>query len=211
MDKADPIAAQVEALLPCPFLCGKDGVYEHDDHCPAHYRLAVEQALREALPTWRAIETVPKDGTPILAWMVDASPHRAWQPERERNAPGICYWTNHNGGGWVSHRFGTPVLWMPLPDGPPPSKPRRPMMSDKLSYIYLAGMGVCILVSPCKVMQPVRKTTLSFKVESIREFQIDGATVFDTTLCSYLHDERLTIRGKPWPVGTKVDFGESTV
>lgn len=60
-----------------------------------------------------------------------------------------------------------------------------------------------------------RRNTLSFEVESIREFQIDGVTLFDTTLRFYVGrrftengvtDERLTIRGKPWAVGMKVDF-----
>lgn len=40
------------------------------------------------------------------------------------------------------------------------------------------------------------KNTLSFEVESIREYQIYGVTVFDTTLRSYTRNE----------VGTKVDF-----
>ncbi len=50
------------------------------------------------------------------------------------------------------------------------------------------------------------RQTLSFEVESVREFQIDGVTVFDTTLRFYATNERLTIRSKPWLVGTKVDF-----
>lgn len=59
----------------------------------------------------------------------------------------------------------------------------------------------------------MRRNTLSFEVESIREYQVgketgEGVTVFDTTLRFYVSDERLTIRGKPWPIGTKVDFEE---
>lgn len=48
--------------------------------------------------------------------------------------------------------------------------------------------------------------SLSFKVVSITESQFCGITVFDTVLKMFTSDEILTIRGRPWKVGTKVDF-----
>lgn len=68
--------------------------------------------------TWRDMESAPKDGTRILAFMVDEAPHRKPFPESERTGIDIISWTGHNGGGWVSHRFGSPTAWLPLPSRP---------------------------------------------------------------------------------------------
>lgn len=48
--------------------------------------------------------------------------------------------------------------------------------------------------------------TLCFKVESISERFVSGVRVFDTLLRDYVSYRTLTIRGKPWPLGAKVDF-----
>jgi hypothetical protein len=66
---------------------------------------------------WRPIETAPKDESHILGWFHDDSPMRAHLGEYQSGVS-ICYWTAHNGGGWVSNRFGEPTHWMPLPDPP---------------------------------------------------------------------------------------------
>lgn len=65
---------------------------------------------------WQDISTAPKDGTKILAYLIDNAEHRKSFPENERNGIDIIVWTNHNKGGWISNRFGTPTHWMPLPD-----------------------------------------------------------------------------------------------
>lgn len=65
---------------------------------------------------WQDISTAPKDGTKILAYLIDNAEHRKSFPENERNGIDIIVWTNHNKGGWISNRFGTPTLWVPLLD-----------------------------------------------------------------------------------------------
>lgn len=48
--------------------------------------------------------------------------------------------------------------------------------------------------------------SLSFKVIEIRQ-RIDGSTVFyDTILRLYAREEIITIRGRPFKIGSKVDF-----
>lgn len=62
------------------------------------------EALLAAIPRWRPIETAPRDGDPVLVWML-ASGHCAiasWRPE-----------------GWhVSGWKISPTHWMPLPAAP---------------------------------------------------------------------------------------------
>jgi len=48
--------------------------------------------------------------------------------------------------------------------------------------------------------------SLSFKVIEIRQ-RIDGRTVFhETLLRSFAREEIITIRGRPFSIGSKVDF-----
>lgn len=72
---------------------------------------------------WPSIETAPRDGTRILLETVakpwDGAPEDLW-----RVAVDTGYWTDHNGGGWVSHQIGEPRRWHPLPA--PPSTPSSP-------------------------------------------------------------------------------------
>ena len=52
--------------------------------------------------------------------------------------------------------------------------------------------------------------TLSFLVTSVTEHLAHGIPVFATTLKCYnsAHNHEIIIRGKYWPVGTKIDFQE---
>ena len=53
-----------------------------------------------------------------------------------------------------------------------------------------------------------RKSTLSFDVMSVTEYNRLGTQIFETTLRSLASGETMKITGKPWRVGTKVDFIE---
>lgn len=57
-----------------------------------------------------------------------------------------------------------------------------------------------------------KQTCLSFYVEEISErVMVLGPkmiTVFQTKLKHYTSGETITIRGKPWKLGTKLDFHE---
>ncbi len=55
-------------------------------------------------------------------------------------------------------------------------------------------------------VQPV--VSFSFCVEAIEERKIYGVQIFDTKLREYVTDEIITIRGRPWKVGDKIDFQE---
>lgn len=61
-----------------------------------------------------------------------------------------------------------------------------------------------------KKQQPKKPIGISFQVHEITERHSPhtGIIVFDTKLRFYSTDEMLTIRGKYWPVGAKVDFRE---
>lgn len=52
------------------------------------------------------------------------------------------------------------------------------------------------------------KNTLSFQVMEIVERFTHECVVYDTKLRFYPTNEIITIRGKPWSVGSKVDFTE---
>lgn len=54
-------------------------------------------------------------------------------------------------------------------------------------------------------MEPV---ILSFCVESIVERKVLGVQIFETELREYTTDEIITVCGKKWKVGDKVDFCE---
>lgn len=53
-----------------------------------------------------------------------------------------------------------------------------------------------------------RVVSLSFEVTAIIERKEYGVVYHDTILQHYVTGEKQTIRGKPWPVGAKVDFRE---
>ncbi|MBM3120388.1 MAG: hypothetical protein FJ006_12755 [Chloroflexi bacterium] len=55
-------------------------------------------------------------------------------------------------------------------------------------------------------VEPV--VSLSFCVTAIVERKLCGAQIFDTKLQEYNTHEIITVRGKPWKVGDKVDFRE---
>jgi len=63
-------------------------------------------------PGWQPMETAPRDGTAILAWI---ERRRGDQIEAGQD---IIAWTDHNGGGWVRYRLGEPTRWRPLPEPP---------------------------------------------------------------------------------------------
>jgi hypothetical protein len=69
---------------------------------------------------WQPIETAPKDGSLMLVFMRDEAITRMWQYEDGDRSKlmALAYWTNHNGGGWVSYHPGIPAFWMPLPAPP---------------------------------------------------------------------------------------------
>lgn len=48
--------------------------------------------------------------------------------------------------------------------------------------------------------------SLSFEVVAITEKRSGSVSYFETTLRYYMTSESITIRGNPWPVGSKVDF-----
>jgi len=50
------------------------------------------------------------------------------------------------------------------------------------------------------------KNTLSFEVIAIRERRPYDVSIFDTKLRLYTTGETITVRGKPWKVGSKIDF-----
>jgi hypothetical protein len=57
--------------------------------------------------------------------------------------------------------------------------------------------------------RPVKRPVgLSFAVVAIIEKQQWGVVYHDTVLQHYATLEKLTIRGKPWTIGSKVDFRE---
>ena len=87
-----------------------------DGYDAAYNQLSTELKQLRAERQWQDISTAPKDGTKILAYLIDNAEHRKSFPENERNGIDIIVWTNHNKGGWISNRFGTPTLWMPLLD-----------------------------------------------------------------------------------------------
>lgn len=83
--------------------------------------LASPDSQGQAVPEgWQPMETAPKDGKPILAWLT-WYPHGLQGREEyaERNYD-ILTWTNHNGGGWVHYVLGKPTHWRPLPAAPTP-------------------------------------------------------------------------------------------
>lgn len=73
---------------------------------------------QQQCPDWQPIETAPKDGTRILAFMVDRAEIRKGFPPAELDGIDVIYWSTIHNGGWVSHRFGSPTHWMPLPEPP---------------------------------------------------------------------------------------------
>jgi hypothetical protein len=53
---------------------------------------------------------------------------------------------------------------------------------------------------------------LSFRVEEVIERHDGGGVVFyDTTLKNYITGEIITLRGRHWPAGSKVDFRETVI
>ena len=84
---------------------------------------AIEAALRRTPRSvsglWQPIETAPKDGTFILAWV--EHPHRRFNSHRPDDYNGVvsAKWIDHNGGGWTWHGIsGTVTRWQPLPEPP---------------------------------------------------------------------------------------------
>ena len=72
-------------------------------------------------------------------------------------------------------------------------------------------------MKPTKVQPPTQKRTrrclkrvvsLSFCVIGIIIKKQWGVTYYDTVLQRYGTLEEIIVRGKPWPLGTKVDFIE---
>lgn len=80
-------------------------------------------ALFTASPSdgWQPIETAPKDGTAILAWVVhpNAKYGGTIAERSDWQGPVVARWIDHNGGGWAWHgHMGEFKAWQPLPNPP---------------------------------------------------------------------------------------------
>lgn len=69
---------------------------------------------------WRPIDTAPKDGTPILAFIPDADPEERiyvlrWDKHYAGDGPWLYRWTEAGGEGYQTY---APTHWMPLPAAP---------------------------------------------------------------------------------------------
>lgn len=95
---------------------------ECNEQEPRHKASCELATLRAALSRgggWTPIETAPKDGR-CVALLMQAG---------FAKSPGtrdVGYWTDHNGGGWVTARPGTPVAWAEIPPLPPPPPAAAP-------------------------------------------------------------------------------------
>jgi hypothetical protein len=85
-------------------------------HRPTQCKFAQALAALRAAVEWRPIESVPRDGTPVLLLM--EYHFRSKPPEYQHD---VGYWTTFNGGRWVCAHGGTPVAWMPIPPATPPT------------------------------------------------------------------------------------------
>ena len=87
---------------------------------PTYYRPAAKAAiaivLEEAAVKWQPIETAPKDGTPILAYMPDADgePYQIYVV-RMMGKIGDEWWQEAGGEQWATYK---PTHWMPRPELP---------------------------------------------------------------------------------------------
>jgi hypothetical protein len=75
---------------------------------------------KEKTMEWQPIESVPKDGTKVLLWVVHTNSQYAKDPVSEGwSAACIGQWISFNGGGlsWHGH-MGKATHWMPLPTPP---------------------------------------------------------------------------------------------
>lgn len=84
---------------------------KHKENCELS---KIRAALSGGGQTWNYdMAAAPKDGRCIALLMLSGF----------AKSPGtrdIGYWTDHNGGGWVTARQGTPVAWCELPPLPAP-------------------------------------------------------------------------------------------
>lgn len=104
--------------------CGafwKEAGTVHGSHCPVAKRLAT---LRAALPAqgW----SFDMDAAPLNVQVL-LQMRRSYRPYADRDPDwqyDVGYRTDHNNGGFVHARAGTPVAWMPLPT-PPNAEPER--------------------------------------------------------------------------------------
>lgn len=73
------------------------------------------------------MEEAPRDGTPVLLWMVHENAQWSADPVRDGwETPVVAYWTDFNTGGWVWHGLcGAPVAWQLAPLRPLPSPPKE--------------------------------------------------------------------------------------
>ena len=97
-----------------PCLVPDDSGYavKFEDYCKLETELSALKAENE----WRDIETAPKDGTSVLAWI------------QHTNLPGAIYFSSGKwywviSGGWA----GFPTHWMPLPKPPAMAKIMKEM------------------------------------------------------------------------------------